>query len=62
VRGGMIATNYTYEAVTELERQKTEHPEMNMIAYAVQDFFKQNEEKRERMADARAWAGAEVDW
>jgi len=61
VRPGMIEQAMTYERVTAEERQHLEHPEMNMVQYAVTDFFKQREEFREKRAEAAAWAGADWD-
>jgi hypothetical protein len=59
VRPGMIENNYTYERVTAEERAQHDHPEGSMVAYAVQDFFKQMEDVRQFRQDAAAWAGAE---
>jgi hypothetical protein len=61
VRPAMIADNLTYDRVCAEERQSLEHPQTNMVAFAVQDFFRQQEDGRQRAADQAAWAGADWD-
>ena len=60
VRGGMIEQAMTYERVTAEEKQHLEHPEMNMIQFCIQDFFKERETERERRLEQAAWIGADI--
>jgi len=55
LRSGLIANGETYEKVTETERKMGEEPQGNTMTFIVQDFFRQQEEYREKKADLMAW-------
>jgi len=59
VRPSMIAAQDTYDTVTDRERMAAEKPQVTMVNYMVENFFRQKEEDRLEEKYARAWGRSE---
>lgn len=61
VRSPMIASNQSYDAMMEADRIAAETPGGSMIGRLVESFFLEAEQRRDRIAEAAAWQGVELD-
>lgn len=61
VRGPLIASNQNYDNVMEADRLAAEQPSSTMIGRVVSQFFEEAETRRDRIAEAAAWQGVELD-